>query len=112
MSDQTPAEKKTTPDEMTQIRRTGLTTTDVPIPVGRVNSMYVVANAACWLKFDNESGSFEFTKIDGATTEFKHPGGGASFPIIQNDEATHLHCEAESGTVDIEIYPGQVTNAS
>jgi len=116
-NDQTQAIKKTTPDIMRQPRKTGITdSTDNVMPIGRVNSVYVVASAACWLKFDASASAHTFTKSADAdldhddSLEFKHPGGGASFPIIQEKEMSYLHCVADSGTVDIEVYPGGVTN--
>ena len=117
MSDQDLALNKTTPDGMRQIRVAARGTTDVAIPVGRVNSLYVVSDAACWLKVDSNSDAHTFAKAASAAVssddsyEFKHPGGGASFPIIQELEFTHLHCVADTGTVDVEIYPGGITNA-
>ena len=50
MSDQELALNKTTPDSMRQIRVSARGTTDTAIPVGRVNSLYVVSDAACWLR--------------------------------------------------------------
>ena len=117
MSDQELALNKTTPDSMRQIRVSARGTTDTAIPVGRVNSLYVVSDAACWLKVDSSADAHTFAKAtdvavtDDGSLEFKHPGGGASFPIIQEFEFTHLHCVADAGTVAIEVYPGSVTNA-
>lgn len=111
------ATEKTTPGEMRQIRVASRGTTDTAIPVGHVAFISVVADAACWLKVDSSASAHTFVKAASAAVsstdslEIKHPGGGASMPIIQETEFDYLHCVAVSGTVNIEVYPGAVSNA-
>lgn len=121
--DYQPAGTKIHPKIMQEGRRPAIDTTGITLDLAKKrNYIAVVSDTPCFIKVDNNSDDYDFSgrstsadfvdetqasvDDDNQSFVYSHPGSGASFPVVGEEEFRYLHIAAASGTVKVEVYAG------